>query len=86
MLERILVGNIISMSKGLGYTVPGQIEANIFDLRKIHTKLKGTHMLAFLGTFSVNFEIPDYWGIGKSVSRGFGTVKRLKFGNWRVKS
>jgi len=24
----------------------------------------------------VNFEIPDYWGIGKSVSRGFGTVKR----------
>ena len=33
-------------------------------------------MLGFLGTFSVNFEIPDYWGIGKSVSRGFGTVKR----------
>ncbi|MGQ9534929.1 MAG: CRISPR-associated endonuclease Cas6 [bacterium] len=31
-------------------------------------------MLAFLGTFSVNFEIPDYWGIGKSVSRGFGTI------------
>ncbi len=34
-------------------------------------------MLGFLGTFSVNFEIPDYWGIGKSVSRGFGTVKRV---------
>ena len=51
MLERILVGNIISMSKGLGYTVPGQIEASIFDLKEIHTKLKGTHMLAFLGTF-----------------------------------
>jgi hypothetical protein len=32
-------------------------------------------MLGFLGTFSMNFEIPDYWGIGKSVSRGFGTVK-----------
>jgi len=29
-------------------------------------------MLGFLGTFSVNFEIPDYWGIGKSVSKGFG--------------
>jgi len=25
----------------------------------------------------VNFEIPDYWGIGKLVSRGFGTVKRV---------
>jgi CRISPR/Cas system CMR-associated protein Cmr1 (group 7 of RAMP superfamily) len=33
-------------------------------------------MLGFLGTFSVNFEIPDYWGIGKSVSRGFGTIIR----------
>jgi hypothetical protein len=31
----------------------------------------------FLGTFSVNFSTPDYWGIGKSVSRGFGTVKRV---------
>ena len=78
MLERILVGNIISMSKGLGYTVPGKIEANIFDLRETHTKLKGTRMLGFLGTFSVNFEIPDYWGIGKSVSRGFGTVKKVE--------
>lgn len=36
-----------------------------------------TPLLSFLGTFSVNFEIPDYWGIGKSVSRGFGTVKRI---------
>jgi len=33
-------------------------------------------MLGFLGTFSVNFEIHDYWGIGKSMSRGFGTVKK----------
>ena len=78
MLERILVGNIISMSKGLGYTVPRKIEANIFDLRETHTKLKGTPILGFKGTFSVNFEIPDYWGIGKSVSRGFGTVKRVE--------
>ena len=42
------------------------------------TKKKSTPMLGFLGTFSVNFEIPDYWGIGKSVSRGFGTVKRCR--------
>ena len=35
-------------------------------------------MLGFLGAFSVNFEIPDYWGIGKSVSRGFGTVRTIR--------
>ncbi|MEW6109978.1 MAG: CRISPR-associated endonuclease Cas6 [Nitrospirota bacterium] len=37
--------------------------------------LKSTPMPGFLGTFSVNFEIPDCRGIRKSVSRGFGTVK-----------
>jgi hypothetical protein len=78
LLEKILIGNIISMSKSLGYTVPEPIKANINKLKEVQTFLKGTPMLGFLGTFSVNFEIPDYWGIGKSVSRGFGTVKRCQ--------
>ena len=77
MLEKILVGNIISMSKGLRYTVQDPIQANIIKIKEVRTSLKGTPMLGFLGTFSVNFYIPDYWGIGKSVSRGFGTVKRV---------
>ena len=78
LLEKILIGNIISMSKGLGYTVPAPIKANIIKLKEVQTSLKGTPMLGFLGTFSVNFEIPDYWGIGKSVSRGFGTVRSVR--------
>jgi hypothetical protein len=78
LLEKILIGNIISMSKSLGYTVPAPIEANIHHLKEVKTSLKGTPMLGFLGNFSVNFEIPDYWGIGKSVSRGFGTLIRMK--------
>lgn len=77
LLEKILIGNIISMSKSLGYTVPAPIKANIIKVKKVKTSLKDIAMLGFLGTFSVNFEIPDYWGIGKSVSRGFGTVKRV---------
>ena len=77
LLEKILIGNILSMSKSLGYTVPAPIEVKILNLKEKQTSLKGTPMLGFLGTFSVNFEIPDYWGIGKSVSRGFGTVKRI---------
>lgn len=77
LLEKILVGNIISMSKGLGYTVPGPIKVNILTLKEVNTSLKRNPMLGFLGKFEVNFKIPDYLGIGKSVSRGFGTVKRL---------
>lgn len=77
LLESILIGNIISMSKSLGYTVPEPIKANIEKMKEVPTSLKGTPMLGFLGNFSVNFEIPDYWGIGKSVSRGFGTIKKI---------
>lgn len=77
LLEKILIGNIISMSKSLGYTVPEPIKVNILKIKEVQTRLKGTPMLGFLGTFSVNFLIPDYWGIGKSVSRGFGTVIKL---------
>jgi len=74
-LESILIGNIISMAKGLEYVIIDKITAKV-NVHEVQTSLKGTPMLGFLGTFSVNFEIPDYWGIGKSVSRGFGTVKK----------
>lgn len=35
------------------------------------------HRTGFKGTFVVNFELPDLIGLGKSVSRGFGTVRRI---------
>ncbi len=73
-LADILTGNLLSMSKSLGYVVDQKIQITAIKLHEQETFLKGTPMLGFLGTFSVNFEIPDYWGIGKSVSRGFGTV------------
>jgi len=77
LLEKILIGNIISMSKSLGYTVPKPITANIYHLKEVQTRLKDNSMRGFLGKFAVNFEIPDYFGIGKSVSRGFGTIKKI---------
>ena len=74
MLSQILIGNFISLSKSLDYTVPKDIKIVGLKVKEKDCNLKGNSMLGFLGTFSVNFEIPDYWGIGKSVSRGFGSV------------
>ena len=84
MLSKILIGNIIAMSKGLGYTVPAPIEVELGRLREVPARLKGTPMIGFLGDFKVNFEIPDYLGLGKSVSRGFGTVKRQRVEKNRI--
>lgn len=75
LLRKTLVGNILSMSKSLGYTVPGQIKCEI-NLNPGSSKMKGVEIATFKGEFMVNFLIPDYFGLGKSVSRGFGTVKR----------
>ncbi|MDY9925981.1 CRISPR-associated endonuclease Cas6 [Methanosarcina sp.] len=75
LLRKTLVGNILSMSKSLGYTVPEQIKCET-NLHPGIGRMKGVEIATFKGEFMVNFLIPDYFGLGKSVSRGFGTVKR----------
>ncbi len=81
LLRRTLIGNILSASKGLDYVVLEEIKVAIGGLRRRKCKLKGTPFIGFLGRFMVNFAIPDYMGLGKSVSRGFGTVRRGREGN-----
>lgn len=74
ILKRILVGNILSLSKGLNYSVPEKLYVWI-DLYECAINFKNINMIGFKGRFRTNFLIPDYLGIGKSVSRGFGTIK-----------
>ena len=61
------------MSKSLDYQVPDKIKCDIqVNIRK--HRLKDVNVMTFAGGFQVNFIIPDYLGVGKSVSRGFGAV------------
>lgn len=73
LLNKTLTGNILSMSKSLDYQVPDRIHSEI-DVRIRKGRQKDTNIITFIGTFSVNFLIPEYFGVGKSVSRGFGVV------------
>ncbi len=75
LLRRILVGNLLSMCKSLRYVVERKIEAVLYlkECEKVKIK-QGVEMVAFTGEFKVNFNIPDFWGIGKSSARGYGTV------------
>lgn len=75
VLKKILIGNILSLAKGLNYTVEEKIYVWI-DLEECVVNFKNIKMKAFKGNFKTNFVIPDYLGIGKSVARGFGTIKR----------
>jgi hypothetical protein len=75
LLERILVGNCLALAKAFGHRVVGRLSADASGLRPWTSRLKGIEMLSFLGTFHVNFHLPKLVGIGKSVSRGFGSVE-----------
>ena len=83
LLESILVGNCLSLAKAFGHRVAARLQANCGYLRPVCTSLKGMSMTGFVGAFQVNFLLPDRIGIGKSVSRGFGTVERFSAASFR---
>jgi len=82
LLERILIGNILSMSKSLSYVVKDKIRL-IADLNENGTVMvkDGVELTAFQGEFETNFIIPEFWGLGKFSSRGYGTVLCINGGN-----
>lgn len=78
-LERILIGNILSMGKGLGIHFDREITCTItqFSEPKLMT-LKNIKMMAFDIEFKCNVSLPDYFGLGKGASIGFGMVARKR--------
>lgn len=75
LLTRILIGNILSMGKSVDYRFQEPISV---DLQVIWNKgrLKDTSVMFFSGSFTANVLLPDFLGLGKSVSRGFGTLTK----------
>jgi len=74
-LDKTVQNNILSFYKGLGFRVQEQILVNGMYAEK-QTLFKDKKMVAFAGRFSSNAVLPDFAGIGKAVSRGFGTVQQ----------
>ncbi len=76
-LQKILVGNILSMCTGLGIHIEKEIICKITSLSEMHMyKYKGVKMAGFDIEFKTNISLPDYIGLGKGVSLGFGMVHK----------
>ena len=74
-LANILKANIISMMKGLDIKLDDEIKLDISWLSNSKVlQHKGILMTAFNAVFRCNVSIPNYIGLGKSASLGFGTV------------
>lgn len=75
-LNKQVQNNILSFYKGINFFTKDRIMVTA-KLQEKSTKFKDKNMLAFSGSFVTNAVLPDFTGIGKSVSRGFGTVIKI---------
>lgn len=76
-LERLLTGNILSFAKSMAVYFEKQVECKITSADEPRLlRYKGVKMMAFDMEFKSNVSLPDYIGLGKGVSLGFGTVVR----------
>ncbi len=77
LLGQVLIGNVLSLAKGLGVNVDRTLHVQA-QLQARKMSFKNETVVGFMGDFSVNFAIPPLLGLGKSVSRGFGAVVPIK--------
>lgn len=76
-LERILRGNILSMAKGVGWNVDKKIEIDLLEIEETRVvRFKGVRLKAFNVQFESNVFLPNFLGLGKGVSFGFGVVRK----------
>lgn len=77
LLNGILIGNILSMCTRMDIRLKEKLELHShFDATS--ASHKGVIYHSFIGNFRVNFDLPDFFGLGKGVSHGFGVVLSVK--------
>jgi len=78
LLEKTLKGNILSFAKGIGWEVDKEIKLHIKNMREPKTiSYKGNKLSSFSLVCSTNVFLPNYIGLGKGVSTGFGVVSKI---------
>ena len=79
ILNGILVGNILSLCKSIGFSVEGRLVSSMRIEGTQQIEIKNcVKLLGITGIFTVNFALPNWWGIGKQSARGFGTIQRIE--------
>lgn len=78
-LQRILTGNILSMAKGLGVDLTDPITVKLTHLDSpFIVAVKSVKMMTFNAEFTTNVSLPQFIGLGKDASIGFGTLFRTE--------
>ena len=79
ILEKILVGNILSLAKGLSMNISSTITVSITDIENIRDiRYKRVPLRCMDIRFRRNISLPNFIGIGKHTSVGFGIITKEK--------
>ena len=76
MLFKSLESHIKSIADSFACDINGDLRIRM-NIKPNYIFQRDIHVAGLFGSFVANFEIPNFLGIGKSVSRGYGTVKQV---------
>lgn len=76
-LEKILTANLLSTLKGLDCRIEHDLYVKINYFKFLPVVAHKHGFSGFRGTFVTNLSLPEFIGIGKSVSKGFGIIRRI---------
>lgn len=78
LIEKCLVGNILSLAKSLGVFFDQKVVAKLVAVdNEASYKYKNIKMVGFDLKFKTNVQLPQYIGLGKGVSLGFGEIRSV---------
>ncbi|MCK9630379.1 MAG: CRISPR-associated endonuclease Cas6 [Methanoregula sp.] len=75
-MQKILATHLNTLAKSLDYA-PAEPVTCMAHVRFIRERIDRENVIVFLGKFRTNLRIPDYFGIGQSVSLGYGTIRKI---------
>lgn len=79
MLNKILIGNILSFAKGINVHIHSLLTCKLTQLKDTGTiSYKGVELMSFDAEFQTNINLPDFIGLGKSSSINKGTITRIQ--------
>ncbi len=80
-MQDLLTRHLTTLAKSLDYPLSGPVTCSAHVKFK-RERIDRENVIVFMGKFQTNLRIPDYLGIGQSVSLGYGTVREIPGGEW----
>lgn len=78
-LEKILTGHVLGFARGVGWQLEEPLKLCITDIKQEKLiPFKRVRVLCFDLKFRANVFIPEFVGLGKGASKGFGMVRTSK--------